>query len=94
MHLLTRLKALLMFVVKIFERAKERNFVKFEDRKGIVKPDFTKKWIPSGVVLRRNLKKSSENMQLRNQVCTFNGFIVLFFLTIPTYYYIIVKRIT
>ena len=42
MHLLTRLKALLMFVVKIFERVKEHNFVKFEDRKGIVNPTLLK----------------------------------------------------
>ena len=82
-HLLTRLKALLMFVVKNLERVKEHNFVKFEDRKGIVNPNFTEKWIPSGIVFRKIL---------RNQVCTFNAFIVLFFLTIPTYY-IIVKRI-
>ena len=58
----------MMFVVKIFERVKEHNFVKFEDHKGIVKRDFTKKWIPSGIVFRRNLKKSSENIQLSKNV--------------------------
>ena len=63
MHLLTSLKALLMFVLKIFERVKEHNFVKLDDRKEIVKPDFIKKWIPSGIV-------SGEF--LRNQMRTYS----------------------
>ena len=32
-----------MFVVKIFERVKKHNFVKFKDRKDIVNPNFTEK---------------------------------------------------
>ena len=56
-------ESLLMFVVKIFECVKEHNFAKFEDRKGIVNPNLTKKWIPSGIVFRRNLKKSSLYLQ-------------------------------
>ena len=62
MHLM-RLKAFLMFVVNIFERVKEHNSLKFQDRKGIVNLNFTKKWIPSGIVFRRNLKKSSLYLQ-------------------------------
>ena len=62
MHL-TRLKAFLVFVVNIFERVKEHKSLKFQDRKGIVKLNLTKKWIPSGIVFRRNLKKSSSYLQ-------------------------------
>ena len=67
-HLLTRLKALLMFVVKIFARVQEHNFVKFENRKGIVNHNFSKQWIPSGIVFRRNLKISS--LYLRCLYCS------------------------